>query len=84
MLDREWCNNGECAECTSVCLIDERIPCSPDCSNLTPGGNILFSNCIESGCDAFYCLLPPEAERKTAKELLNLYGKTIEIPYCGI
>ena len=84
MIDREWCNHGGCAECTSPCLIDERIPCSPDCSNLTPEGKIVLSNCIEVGCDAFYCLLPPEAETKTAEELLILYGKTIDIPDLGM
>lgn len=80
MLDRKWCNNGECAECISRCSLDERIPCSPDCNNVTPEGKILISKCMESGCDAFYCLLPPGAETKSADEILDTYGNEIELP----
>lgn len=52
MLNRPWCNNGKCSECESLCHLDEEIPCSPDCENLTSTGKRIISKCIEAGCDA--------------------------------
>lgn len=51
-IKRDWCKNGKCSECKEGCLLDEKIPCSPDCENLTNDGYILVSKCLESGCDA--------------------------------
>ena len=42
----------KCSECVEGCLLDEIMPCSPDCENLTCDGKILLKQCWECGCDA--------------------------------
>lgn len=45
-----WCGE-RCADCTKICGLDESMPCSPDCENLSPDG---IPNTVEcQKCDAF-------------------------------
>ncbi|WP_157833836.1 hypothetical protein [Ruminiclostridium josui] len=41
----QWCGKA-CGECTSSCLLDESIPCSPDCEGL---------NQVTGEPDSIYC-----------------------------
>lgn len=51
MPHKDWCGKP-CTECLSPCQLDEMIPCSPDCSELSergiPGGEFCMN------CDAIY------------------------------
>lgn len=46
-----------CAECAQPCALDESIPCSPDCKNLSTDGIPASEECYE--CDAFIPEPPP-------------------------
>ena len=50
MAHKEWCGNP-CAECKNPCRLDESIPCSPDCPNLSEDGTQAGA-C--KGCDAYW------------------------------
>lgn len=49
MPHKDWCGKP-CAECASPCGLDESIPCSPDCPNLSEDGMPSGDEC--RGCDA--------------------------------
>ena len=57
MLQREWCDNGQCSDCTAYCRLDESMPCSPDCENITEDGAFLIEKCTAAKCDALESLL---------------------------
>lgn len=46
----EWCGKP-CSDCETGCGPDARIPCSPDCENLTADGKILVKRCLEDSCE---------------------------------
>jgi len=47
----KWCGNP-CAECNDPCALDQSMPCSPDCENLTSEGLRDTEKCTQAGCDA--------------------------------
>lgn len=69
-IERNWCNNGKCSECLEGCSLDEMIPCSPDCENLTGDGKILLKQCLECGCDAALSVFGYN-DRSALKELIS-------------
>ena len=52
MAHKDWCGKP-CSDCTSPCLLDESMPCSPDCGALSGDGIRNISECSRSGCDAY-------------------------------
>ena len=73
---REWCGN-DCCECETSCGLDESIPCSPDCENLTRNGRIRVKKCIEDGCDAIKSVFNME----DTEEILKKYGDSTSYPF---
>lgn len=68
-----WCggscgNEKKCADCR----LDQSIPCSPNCENLTQDGIINLKKCFADGCEEpKYIFGMPEA---TAEEIIARYG----------
>lgn len=52
MAHNDWCGKP-CAVCEHPCKLDESMPCSPDCDNLGPNGELRL-DCV--GCAAAYDL----------------------------
>lgn len=77
MLNRDFCNNGKCSECSTSCALDMSIPCSPDCPNLTSDGMIFTKKCIESGCDAINIVFGTDDN----EEIIEQYGEISTYPY---
>lgn len=73
-----WCGDS-CSECSKSCSLDERIPCSPDCENLTKDGNILIRKCLEDGCpEVKYIFDMTEA---SDEDIIRRYGEKALYPY---
>ena len=47
----DWCGKP-CADCSDPCVLDESMPCSPDCQNLHADGSQETEKCVKAGCDA--------------------------------
>ncbi len=77
---KQWCGK-ECSECKG-CKLDEMIPCSPDCENLTEDGKIKVKACLESGCEEVKYVL--HEEDLSDEELLAKFGEVTEYPYSGL
>lgn len=77
---RQWCGR-ECGECKG-CKLDEMIPCSPDCENLTEDGKIKVKACLESECEEVKYAFG--AENLSNEELLTKFGEVTEYPYFGL
>ena len=77
---RQWCGR-ECGECKG-CRLDEMIPCSPDCENLTEDGKIKVKACLESECEEVKYAFG--AENLSNEELLTKFGEVTEYPYFGL
>lgn len=69
----------KCAECKTSCIIDETIPCSPDCKNLTTDGRINIKRCLEAGCEEVKYIF--DMARATNEEILARYGNVAQYPY---
>lgn len=78
MAVKEHCG-GKCSTCLRTCSIDQAIPCSPDCENLTTDGKIKVEECLNSGCDEIKSVL--DMVGKTDKEVLKKYGSVASYPY---
>lgn len=52
MAHEDWCGKP-CSECVEPCLLDQEIPCSPNCDLLQPDGSRYPRLCKETGCDAY-------------------------------
>lgn len=80
MAMKEWCG-GNCGmekHCQN-CKIDSRIPCSPNCENLTPERMIKILDCFQSGCDEpKYIFGMPDA---TNEEVIKRYVSVAPYPY---
>lgn len=77
---KQWCGK-ECSECKG-CKLDEMIPCSPDCENLTEDGKIKVKECLKSGCEEVKYVL--HEEDLSNEELLAKFGEVTEYPYSGL
>lgn len=76
-MHKEWCGRV-CSDC-SGCRLDERIPCSPDCENLTEDGKIKLKQCLESGCNEPRYIF--DMLGKTDSEIIEIYGEVAVYPY---
>ena len=68
----------KCSQC-SGCSLDERIPCSPDCDNLTGYGKIRIKECLETGCEEVKYIF--DMVDKTDEEIIAKYGEIAAYPY---
>lgn len=50
MAHKDWCGKP-CCECKQPCMLDEIMPCSPDCELLGENGMPDAVKCV--GCDAY-------------------------------
>ena len=50
MAHKDWCGKP-CAQCEEHCALDESIPCSPDCENLSLDGKPGRHSCTK--CDVY-------------------------------
>lgn len=69
----------KCSECKKDCSLDQQIPCSPDCENLTEDGKIKIRGCLESGCDEVKYIF--DMENCTVQEIMDIYGEITNYPY---
>ena len=79
MAIKGYCERQSCADCTTSCTLDESIPCSPDCENLTDDGKILIEKCLQDKCEEVKHLF--NMENCSDKELLREYGSVNDYPY---
>lgn len=77
---KQWCGK-ECSECNG-CKLDEMIPCSPDCENLTEDRKIKVKACLEFGCKEVKYVLG--AENLSKEELLTKFGEVAKYLYSGL
>ena len=79
MAIKGYCKRQSCADCTTSCILDELIPCSPDCENLTDDGKILIEKCLQDKCEEVKYLF--NMEDRSDEELLREYGSVNDYPY---
>ena len=77
---KQWCGR-KCSKCRG-CKLDERIPCSPDCENLTEDGKIKVKACLESGCEEVKYVLHEEG--LSDEEIFAKFGEVTEYPYMDL
>lgn len=77
MAIRGYCGK-ECSQC-SGCSLDDRIPCSPDCENLTEDGKIQIKKCLKAGCEEVKYIF--DMVDKTDEEIITEYGEIALYPY---
>lgn len=71
-------NCGEEKRCEK-CRLDQMIPCSPNCENLTADGKIRIKRCLEEGCEEVkYIFGMPD---RSDEEIIQLYGDIAPYPY---
>ncbi len=78
MAAKGYCGNF-CAKCSVDCYLDGKIPCSPDCKNLTEDGKILVSNCLADSCEEVRYIF--DMIGSTDAEIIERYGAVAEYPY---
>lgn len=69
---------AECGNC-SGCSLDERIPCSPNCENLTEDGRILIKECLKEECEEVKYIF--DMVDKTDEAIIAEYGEIAPYPY---
>lgn len=74
---KEHCGKN-CSDCKNPCKLDETIPCSPDCENLTKDGKIKITKCLEDGCAEIRYIF--DMLQSTDKEIINKYGDIAVYP----
>ena len=77
-MHKDWCGKI-CCDCKKTCNLDEQIPCSPDCENITEDGFIKVKECLESGYDEIRSVL--NMKNGTDQEILKKYGYIAIFPY---
>jgi hypothetical protein len=73
-----WCGKS-CSDCKTGCGLDNTIPCSPDCENLTEEGKIIISGCLASGCEEVKYIF--DMIGCSDEEVLYEYGDIAPYPY---
>jgi len=79
-----WCGKP-CAYCATEehvdCIIDNEIPCSPDCENLD-GDDIMVEKCISDRCDEIGYMLADKSLAKMSDDEIAValirYNKAIQ------
>ena len=74
-----YCGLHACYDCTLGCKLDQRIPCSPDCENLTEDGKILVEKCLEANCEEVKYIF--DMANVSDDEVLKAYGPVAPYPY---
>ena len=69
---------GSIEEC-SGCVLDQTIPCSPSCENLTEDGMIKIAECLKAGCEEVKYIF--DVIKKTDEEVIEEYGEIAPYPY---
>lgn len=77
MAIRGYCGK-ECGDCAG-CALDERIPCSPACENLTKDGKIKIKECLREKCEEVKYIF--DMVDKSDEEIIAKYGEIAEYPY---
>jgi len=71
----------KCCDCSTSCRLDEEIPCSPDCENLTgsvsTGVKIRVKKCLEERCEEVKHIFGTNETEK----IIEKYGEITEYPY---
>lgn len=75
---KEHCGN-KCNRCKKPCGLDSKIPCSPDCENLTKDGNIKIRECLKANCDEIRYIF--DMVNATDDEFIRKYGEETSYPY---
>lgn len=78
MAHKHYCGKV-CAECVKGCELDEMIPCTPDCANLTADNKILVKECLSSGCDTVKAIF--DMVGCPDNEVIKRYGEVTDFPY---
>lgn len=79
MAIKGYCGKGKCAECLSPCILDEQIPCSLDCENLTGDGRIKIRECVKAACEEVKYIF--DMVGCSDEEIINKYGEITAYPY---
>lgn len=77
MAIRGYCGK-KCGDCNG-CSLDETIPCSPDCENLTKDGKIHIRECLNSGCEEVKYIF--DMVGCSNEDIVEQYGETALYPY---
>lgn len=78
MAIKNWCGD-KCAECNKSCILDQSIPCSPDCEKLTEDENIKIAECLKVGCEEIRYIF--DMVEATDEEIIDKYGTIAPYPY---
>lgn len=79
MAIKGYCGKRKCCDCHTVCLLDEQIPCSPDCENLTEDGMIQIEECLKAKCEETQYIF--DMVGCSDEEIIERYGKIAVYPY---
>ena len=74
-----YCGLHTCCDCSLGCRLDQMIPCSPDCENLTEDGKILVEKCLQSGCEEVKYIF--DMANASDIEVVKEYGPVAIYPY---
>ena len=74
-----YCGLHACYDCGMGCKLDQMIPCSPDCENLTEDGKILVEKCLEAKCEEVKYIF--DMANASDDEILKAYGPVTAYPY---
>ena len=77
MAIRGYCGK-KCSQCTG-CSLDEIIPCSPDCENLTEDRKIFIKRCLADKCEEVKYIF--DMVGYTDEKIIENYGDIAPYPY---
>ena len=77
MAIKSYCGK-QCSQCAG-CSLDERIPCSPDCENLTEDGKIFIKGCLDAKCEEVKYIF--DMVGCTDEKVIENYGDIAPYPY---
>ena len=79
MAIKGYCRRQRCCDCNNECNLSQKIPCNPDCENLTEDGNIYIKGCLKDKCDEVKYIF--DMVGKSENEIINMYGEIAKYPY---
>lgn len=77
---KQWCGK-DCSECKG-CKLDEMIPCSPDCKNLTEDGKIKVKECLAAKCEEVKYIF--NVLSLSDEEIIAKFGEIMDYPYTDL
>lgn len=79
MAIKGYCGLKKCCDCNTGCRLEQMIPCSPDCENLTMDGKIHIKRCLQAKCEEVKYIF--DMIDASDDEILREYGDIANYPY---